>query len=197
MVRGRCPSLLSSWCPGGVPVVCSGGVLAVSRCPEHNFRKICDCGAFPVYFHLRVSAVSRCPGGDGVLTSVSQVSRVSRPLVSQWGGFVGAVSLGGVLVGPVVGETDGGVVGGVVGGALVWWGGGRVFRWCWSVIRPVIPSLSWSVFFRVAHGVSYCNGRCFGSCFGRMIWSVSCQDFIAHAFTRPAPQSASNPQGAC
>ena len=53
---------------------------------------------------------------------------MSRPLVSQSGGFVGAVPLGGVLVGPVVGETDGGVVGGVVGGALVWWGGGRVFR---------------------------------------------------------------------
>ena len=40
---------------------------------------------------------------------------MSRPLVSQWGSFVGAVPLGGVLVGPVVGETDGEVVGG--GGA--------------------------------------------------------------------------------
>ena len=87
-------------------------------------------GRFPVYFHLRVSAVSRCPGGDGVLTSVSEVSQVSRPLVSQWGGFVGAVPLGGALVGPVVGEMDGGVVGGVVGGVLVWWGGGVVVVGC-------------------------------------------------------------------
>ena len=79
-------------------------------------------GRFPVYFHFRVSAVSRCPGGDGVLTSVSEVSRVSRPLVSQWGGFVGAVPLGGVLARRMAGWLAGWLVG-------CWWGVGVVGWW--------------------------------------------------------------------
>ena len=45
--------------------------------------------------------------------------------------------------------------------------------------------------FGVVYGVS-CSGRCFGSCFGRVIWLVTCQDFLTHTFTRPARQSASS-----
>ena len=85
---GRCPSLLSSWCPGGVRRWCPGSVPVVSRwCPSGvpvvslyvgGVPVSWCCPGVPVYFHL----------------GVAQVSRMSQPRVSQWGGFVGVGVVG-------------------------------------------------------------------------------------------------------
>ena len=144
---GRCPSLLSSWCPGGVPAVvsrfCPGGVSLVSqwcpggvplcetitfgksaivwsvsrstfllswcpggvpvlsrplvsRCPDHNFRQICDCGVVgvPAYFHLGVSAVFRCPGVVPVSQSTFILVSLRYPACPNHWCASGVVSLG-------------------------------------------------------------------------------------------------------
>ena len=70
----------------GVPVYSPLGVPVVSRCPDHNSWKTCDCGV--VRFHVDVSVsrrpVSRCSGFVVALP----LGRLAERLVGCWCGRV-------------------------------------------------------------------------------------------------------------
>ena len=124
----RCPSLFSSWCPGGVPVVsrwCPGGVPVVSRWCPVVFRR---CNG--------LVSVRWCPNGVPVVPVVSRwCCSVSSgvPVVSRW--LVPQSCPGGVAV------ASRGVP--VVSSGVQWCPG----DWC-PVVSPrcpsVVPVVSWS-----------------------------------------------------
>ena len=80
-------------------------------------------------------------------------------------------------------------------GRLVWW----VVEWCGGVVVALwsggsaLVGDSVGVLVGILVGVLrvrclVCGSRCFSCCFDRMIWSVTCLDFLAHASTGLAPR---------